>query len=44
MGTGVDCTQMEGAKWMGCNVGKCEVYTCKTGYTRSKDGSKCILK
>lgn len=44
MGTGVDCTLMEGARWMGCNVGKCEIYSCKSGYVRSKDGSKCVTR
>lgn len=43
MGQGQDCTQIAGARWMGCNEGTCEVYSCKKGWTRSSDGSKCVL-
>jgi hypothetical protein len=44
MGTGVDCTLIEGARWMGCNVGKCEVYSCKPGFVKSADSTKCVAK
>ncbi|KAK1921007.1 hypothetical protein DB88DRAFT_118340 [Papiliotrema laurentii] len=39
---GVDCTAIAGARWMGCNEGKCEVYSCKKGWTRAGDGSSCV--
>lgn len=36
MGTGEDCTAIPGARWMGCRVGKCEVYSCKAGWKLNK--------
>ena len=38
MGEGVDCTLIQGAKWMGCVKGQCEVYSCGKGY-KLVDGS-----
>jgi hypothetical protein len=42
LGSGLDCTQLPGAKWMGCNVGVCEVYSCQSGWVRSEDGKACV--
>ncbi|WWD19347.1 hypothetical protein CI109_103806 [Kwoniella shandongensis] len=41
MGTGVDCTAIAGARWMGCSKGQCEVFSCKKGWTRSLNGTSC---
>lgn len=38
-GEGVDCTSISHASSVGCVQGKCEVYTCKKGFTPS--GDKC---
>ena len=35
LGTGQDCTAIRGARWMGCNEGKCEVYSCRAGFKLS---------
>lgn len=40
LGTGQDCTALVGARWMGCNVGKCEVYSCRAGF-RKVNGDSC---
>ena len=39
MGTGQDCTAIKGAKWMGCNMGTCEVYSCRAGFRKVNDTS-----
>lgn len=41
MGTGQDCTAIKGARWMGCNVGKCEVYSCRAGW-KKVNGNECV--
>ncbi|EAL19717.1 hypothetical protein CNBG3450 [Cryptococcus deneoformans B-3501A] len=41
MGTGKDCTVIPGAKWMGCNQGVCEVYSCNNGWKKSANGTEC---
>ena len=40
LGTGQDCTAIKGARWMGCNMGKCEVYSCRNGF-RKVNGTAC---
>lgn len=42
LGHGKDCTTLPGARWMGCNSGQCEVYSCKKGWRRSADRSACV--
>ncbi|KAJ8463390.1 hypothetical protein ONZ51_g10287 [Trametes cubensis] len=41
-GVGKDCTAIDGSWNVGCNNGKCVVFTCAAGYKRSADGSMCI--
>ncbi|EIW68289.1 hypothetical protein TREMEDRAFT_32155 [Tremella mesenterica DSM 1558] len=41
MGTGIDCTAIPGVRWMGCNVGKCEVYSCKAGF-KKVGSNRCV--
>ncbi|KAH9898402.1 hypothetical protein C8Q73DRAFT_664090 [Cubamyces lactineus] len=41
-GAGQDCTAIDGSWNVGCNNGKCVVFTCAAGYKRSADGSMCI--
>lgn len=41
MGTGKDCTVIPGARWMGCNQGVCEVYSCNNGWKRNLNGTGC---
>ncbi|KAK8854522.1 hypothetical protein IAR55_003261 [Kwoniella newhampshirensis] len=41
MGTGVDCTAIPGARWMGCSKGSCEVFSCKKGWTKNANGTAC---
>jgi hypothetical protein len=42
LGHGSDCTILPGARWMGCNSGVCEVYSCKKGWRRNADRSACV--
>ncbi|WWC90392.1 uncharacterized protein L201_005326 [Kwoniella dendrophila CBS 6074] len=44
LNTGKDCTTIPGAKWMGCNLGQCQVYSCKKGWKLNQDGSACERK
>ncbi|WWC63610.1 uncharacterized protein I303_106215 [Kwoniella dejecticola CBS 10117] len=44
MGAGQDCSAIPGAKWMGCNTGKCQVYSCKKGWKLNGDGTACLRK
>ncbi|WRT68711.1 uncharacterized protein IL334_005691 [Kwoniella shivajii] len=44
LSTGVDCTSIPGAKFMGCNIGKCQIYSCKKGWKLNQDGSACERK
>ncbi|KAI0756993.1 hypothetical protein C8Q80DRAFT_1116293 [Daedaleopsis nitida] len=41
-GAGQDCTAIPGAWNVGCNNGKCVVYTCAAGYLRSLDNKSCV--
>ncbi|KAI0724552.1 hypothetical protein C8T65DRAFT_734168 [Cerioporus squamosus] len=41
-GAGEDCTAIAGAWNVGCNNGKCVVYTCADGYLRSLDNKSCV--
>ncbi|WVQ80022.1 hypothetical protein IAT38_002123 [Cryptococcus sp. DSM 104549] len=41
LGQGTDCTAIAGARWMGCSKGKCEVYSCKKGWSLSANGTSC---
>lgn len=42
IGKGQDCTAIKGAWNVGCEQGRCAVYSCTAGYIRSRDGSTCI--
>ncbi|TBU35238.1 hypothetical protein BD311DRAFT_745812 [Dichomitus squalens] len=42
IGKGQDCTAIEGAWNVGCNSGKCVVFTCAQGYLRSLDNKSCV--
>jgi hypothetical protein len=42
VGKGQDCTAIEGAWNVGCELGTCAVYTCASGFKRSHDGTSCI--
>ncbi|KAH8835744.1 hypothetical protein DL96DRAFT_1550168 [Flagelloscypha sp. PMI_526] len=42
VGQGQDCTTIKGAWNVGCEEGRCAVYTCEAGYARSLDGKSCI--
>ncbi|WVW85301.1 hypothetical protein I302_107339 [Kwoniella bestiolae CBS 10118] len=44
MGTGQDCSAIPGARWMGCNLGKCQVYSCMKGWKLNGDGTACERK
>ncbi|OCF57756.1 hypothetical protein L486_05221 [Kwoniella mangroviensis CBS 10435] len=41
LGTGKDCSAIPGARWMGCNKGQCQVYSCKKGWKTNGDGTAC---
>ncbi|KAI0932211.1 hypothetical protein AcV5_004505 [Taiwanofungus camphoratus] len=41
-GAGQDCTAIEGVWNVGCNQGRCAIYTCAQGYKQSADGQLCI--
>ena len=40
LGQGQDCTAIKGARWMGCNQGQCEVYSCRAGF-KKVGGNRC---
>jgi hypothetical protein len=42
IGKGQDCTTIRGAWNVGCEQGRCAVYTCSAGFSRSHDGKSCI--
>ncbi|KAJ7786323.1 protein priA [Mycena metata] len=42
LGQGEDCTAIAGAWNVGCEQGRCAVYTCTFGFKRAKDGQSCI--
>ncbi|KAJ7293588.1 hypothetical protein C8J57DRAFT_1269424 [Mycena rebaudengoi] len=42
LGQGQDCTAITGAWNVGCEQGRCAVYTCTFGFKRSPDGQSCI--
>ncbi|KAI5478990.1 priA protein precursor [Pseudohyphozyma bogoriensis] len=35
---GEDCTQIKGAQGVTCNSGRCQVYSCQTGWKLERDG------
>ncbi|THV04938.1 hypothetical protein K435DRAFT_148722 [Dendrothele bispora CBS 962.96] len=41
-GEGQDCTAIKGAWNVGCDKGRCKVYTCSTGYLLSADSTSCV--
>ncbi|KAF8078610.1 hypothetical protein FPV67DRAFT_1443941 [Lyophyllum atratum] len=41
-GDGKDCTAIPGAWNVGCDQGRCTVYTCAGGFKRSQDGKSCV--
>lgn len=41
LGTGQDCTQIPGARFMGCSAGQCAVYSCKRGW-KLMNGTTCV--
>ncbi|KAJ7357379.1 protein priA [Mycena albidolilacea] len=42
LGQGQDCTAITGAWNVGCEQGRCAVYTCTFGFKRAPDGQSCI--
>ncbi|KAJ7092739.1 hypothetical protein C8R44DRAFT_646700 [Mycena epipterygia] len=42
LGQGQDCTAIKGAWNVGCEQGRCAVYTCTFGFKRGQDGQNCI--
>ncbi|KAJ7181671.1 protein priA [Mycena crocata] len=42
LGQGQDCTAIVGAWNVGCEQGRCAVYTCTFGFKRAEDGQSCI--
>lgn len=41
LGKGQDCTAIPGARFMGCQAGKCAVYSCKRGW-KNVNGTSCV--
>lgn len=41
LGKGQDCTAIPGARFMGCQAGKCAVYSCKRGW-KAVNGTSCV--
>lgn len=41
-GEGRDCTKIRGAVGVGCEVGKCVVFSCKAGWRPALSGDKCV--
>jgi len=42
IGQGEDCTAIRGAWNVGCEQGRCAVYTCAPGFKRARDGGSCL--
>jgi hypothetical protein len=42
VGQGQDCTAIKGAWNVGCDKGRCKVYTCFAGFLLSADGTSCV--
>ncbi|KAL7410089.1 hypothetical protein BDY24DRAFT_186569 [Mrakia frigida] len=42
LGNGQDCTAITGAKSVGCEVGKCKIYSCGLGFVPSSTGNACV--
>ncbi|GBE78200.1 Protein priA [Sparassis crispa] len=40
-GAGKDCTAIAGVWNVGCEQGRCAIYTCATGYKLAADGQSC---
>ncbi|GAA5855515.1 hypothetical protein JCM8547_007866 [Rhodosporidiobolus lusitaniae] len=41
-GEGTDCSQIRGVQGVGCDAGKCVVFSCQNGWKVSLDGTKCV--
>ncbi|KAL7422510.1 hypothetical protein Q5752_003158 [Cryptotrichosporon argae] len=41
VGSGRDCTTIPGARFMGCNHGQCQVYSCRDGWVLANNGTAC---
>ncbi|KAI0094901.1 hypothetical protein BDY19DRAFT_901977 [Irpex rosettiformis] len=41
-GIGQDCTAIEGVWNVACNIGKCKIGSCASGYKLSIDGKSCL--
>jgi len=39
---GQDCTAIKGAWNVGCDAGKCKIYTCSAGFKLSPNGKSCV--
>ncbi|GAA6003392.1 hypothetical protein JCM10207_000311 [Rhodosporidiobolus poonsookiae] len=39
---GQDCTQIHAAKGVGCEQGRCVVFSCQAGYRPAITGDKCV--
>ncbi|GAA6033404.1 hypothetical protein JCM8097_006734 [Rhodosporidiobolus ruineniae] len=42
LGEGQDCTAIRGAAGVGCDAGKCVVFSCESGWKPSLRGDKCV--
>ncbi|GAA5867408.1 hypothetical protein JCM3774_002892 [Rhodotorula dairenensis] len=41
-GEGRDCTRIRGSLGVGCEAGKCVVFSCKSGWRPALSGDKCV--
>ncbi|BGP37596.1 hypothetical protein JCM10449v2_001513 [Rhodotorula kratochvilovae] len=41
-GEGVDCTKIRGSQGVGCEAGKCVVFSCEQGWRPSLRGDRCV--
>ncbi|BGO97110.1 Proteophosphoglycan 5 [Rhodotorula toruloides ATCC 204091] len=41
-GEGVDCTKIRGAAGVGCQEGRCVVFSCQPGFKPSLSGDQCV--
>ena len=41
-GEGHDCTRIRGSVGVGCEAGKCVVFSCKSGWRPALSGDKCV--
>ncbi|KAK4058049.1 hypothetical protein OIO90_000788 [Microbotryomycetes sp. JL221] len=42
MGEGKNCLDIPFVNGVGCDAGKCTIFSCQVGYKLSKDGSTCV--